>query len=713
MRPPSNNVHSNALDPVVDLLWPNDRVGDAIYALASAAGMPTTNRESLVPDARLSGDDLYAWISAAADRSGVQAKQVVVALDEICGLIRHGAPLLLRVKHDRAEGFLAIVGGSRTKAHVLCADLRRRSVPLAAVAESLTAPFSAPVQSDLDALMDSMRIPARKRGRVHESILMDRLKHVRLRGCWLLRLPAGSAVGAEAREIGAVRRLAALAGLHFTQYGLFVLSWYLLGRGLVNGAIDNGWLIGWLLLVVSLAPLRVATTWTQGVLTTTVGAAVRRRLLRGALNVDRELVKSQGAGQLFGLVAEAQLIESLALNGGITALFAVAELLAAALVVWAGAGLLSTTLLAGCTAVALILSWRYLRARRTWTGERLTLTHTLLESMLGHRTRLAQQPRAQWHPREDQALAQYIERGRDMDRLTLGLAFVPRTWLMLGIAGIVPAVLVHSSPALLAASVGGILLAHRALKRLISGLSSLTGAAIAARILSPLVEAAAVREPAPHPSLAVAPPAAGAPLAVQARKLSFRYPRQTDRVLDDCDVTISQGARVLLEGASGAGKTTFASILAGLDRPDSGMLLVNGLDREVLGRTGWNRQVVLAPQAHDNYLVTGSLAFNLLMGRRWPAQRADLQEAEEVCRELGLGELLDRLPAGMQQIVGETGWQLSQGERTRVFLARALLQKPEVLVLDESFSTLDPENLDRTIRTVQRRAGTVLAVAHT
>ena len=120
----------------------------------------------------------------------------------------------------------------------------------------------------------------------------------------------------------------------------------------------------------------------------------------------------------------------------------------------------------------------------------------------------------------------------------------------------------------------------------------------------------------------------------------------------------------------------------------------------------------MAPQAHDNYLIGASLAFNLLMGRQWPPQRADLQEAEAMCRELGLGELLDRLPGGLHQIVGETGWQLSQGERTRVFLARALLQQPDVLVLDESFSALDPENVDRAIRCVMRRAPTVVAIAH-
>ena len=120
----------------------------------------------------------------------------------------------------------------------------------------------------------------------------------------------------------------------------------------------------------------------------------------------------------------------------------------------------------------------------------------------------------------------------------------------------------------------------------------------------------------------------------------------------------------------------------------------------------------MAPQAHDNYLVGGSLAFNLLMGRGWPAEASDLTDAEAVCRELGLGDLIDRLPGGLNQLVGETGWQLSQGERVRVFLARALLQRPDLLVLDESFSALDPENIDRAIRCVTSSRSAVLAIAH-
>ena len=107
-----------------------------------------------------------------------------------------------------------------------------------------------------------------------------------------------------------------------------------------------------------------------------------------------------------------------------------------------------------------------------------------------------------------------------------------------------------------------------------------------------------------------------------------------------------------------------------------------------------------------------SFAFNLPMGRAWPPSDRDLDDAETVARELGLGELLDRMPAGLMQLVGEGGWQLSHGERSRLFMARALLQGGEVMLLDESFAALDPRTLRETLQCVLRRAPTLMVIAH-
>ena len=83
-----------------------------------------------------------------------------------------------------------------------------------------------------------------------------------------------------------------------------------------------------------------------------------------------------------------------------------------------------------------------------------------------------------------------------------------------------------------------------------------------------------------------------------------------------------------------------------------------------------------------------------------------------MCEELGLGPLLKRMPAGMYQMVGETGWQLSHGEKSRLFIARALLQNSDVVILDESLAALDPENMAATLACMRMRAPSLVVIAH-
>jgi ATP-binding cassette, subfamily B, bacterial len=177
-------------------------------------------------------------------------------------------------------------------------------------------------------------------------------------------------------------------------------------------------------------------------------------------------------------------------------------------------------------------------------------------------------------------------------------------------------------------------------------------------------------------------------------------------------VKIGAGDRLLLEGPSGGGKSTLAALLAGSRVPESGLMLLDGLDRETLGSEPWRRRVVLAPQFHENHVLMGTFAFNALLGRGWPPGPQDLEAAEQTCRALGLGDLLDRMPAGMQQVIGETGWQLSQGEKSRLYLARALLQNAEMVILDESFGALDPATLRQCLAFVLETAPTLLVIAH-
>jgi ATP-binding cassette subfamily B protein len=241
----------------------------------------------------------------------------------------------------------------------------------------------------------------------------------------------------------------------------------------------------------------------------------------------------------------------------------------------------------------------------------------------------------------------------------------------------------------------------------------LADAGIAWKHIAPLFQAAVKAE---RPESAVLglqhpEPIQGAPL-LTGHNLMFRYGERAESVLQNCDIHINLGDRLLLQGTSGGGKSTLASILSGLRQANSGLLLLHGLDRATLGAQTWRKRVVAAPQFHDNYVLNGSFAFNLLMGRRWPPTAEDLQEAERLCRDLGLGDLITRMPGRLFQMVGETGWQLSHGEQSRLFMARALLQGAELVVLDESFAALDPDNLQRALRCVHERAKTLLVIAH-
>jgi ATP-binding cassette, subfamily B, bacterial len=338
------------------------------------------------------------------------------------------------------------------------------------------------------------------------------------------------------------------------------------------------------------------------------------------------------------------------------------------------------------------------------------MTEDLVERMSGHRTRLAQEHPRHWHAGEDQSLAAYVESSAQLDRSAVQLnSLVPRLWLITSLAALAPAFLKSSSPASLALSIAAILLAHRSLRSLATGLGDLGGAVVASRKIGPLFRAAA---DAGEPGGVVAPSRHHNGAVLEAHNLVFRYRDRGEPLLQGCSLTIHPGDWVLLEGASGKGKSTLASLLTGLRKPESGLLLAGGLDYRTVGEHRWRRRVAYAPQSHENHIFSGSLAFNLLMGRAWPPRPEDMAEAQAVCIDLGLHEVIARMPAGLEQIVGESGWQLSEGERSRIFLGRALLSGADVLVLDECFSALDPESLDRACRALRRRATSMVMVAH-
>jgi ATP-binding cassette subfamily B protein len=678
------------------LLWPASRLGDALLSITQ-----TTTKK--LPTPQWDPD----WLEAAARSLGLEAQPVEIPYADFERHLPKIGPAILHVPAKAGDAFLVILPGLI----VLTSNRERIRIAPSAVREALCAEMEAPAVKEIQETLDRAGIPRAKQARACSAILRERFSTRRIRGIWILRLPPSANFWQQLREVRVPQRLALLGSAHALQYALWILAWFVVGRNVLNGGTDRSWLLPWALLLLTLVPLRVLITWLQGLLAFGAGARLKQRLFFGALRLEPDSIRHQGAGQLLGRVLESEAVEALALSGGLLAMVAIIEIVFAIFVLGAGAGgALHSTLLLAWLAVAAFIAWHYFQRNRTWTSVRLDMTHDLVESMVGHRTRLAQRPPDRWHAGEDEALEQYLKVSKRMDDSTVALlAIVPRGWLVLGLLGLAPAfVRGDTSAARIAIAVGGMLLAYRALRRLVSGAWQLTGAAIAWQRVSVLYRAAT--RPDAIGSLDIHKRETS--LLVDARDLVFRYRERADPVLNGCSLRISAGDRLVLEGPSGGGKSTLVALLAGLREPTSGRLLMDGFDRQTLGFEAWRRRIAAAPQFHENHVLAETFAFNLFMGKRKALAPADFEEAETICQELGLGGLLSRMPAGMLQMVGETGWQLSHGERSRLYIARALLQDAELVVLDESFAALDPENLQRALECVLKRAKSLLVIAH-
>jgi ATP-binding cassette subfamily B protein len=696
--------------------WPAERLGDALELLATEGGLAP--RAVAAP--RASGDALVesraleTWIEQAASYLGVEAEPITVLYREVSDLLRGASPALVRLPGEGAPRFVALVGRAGRDLLVLSLDGSRVRVPAQTITDILCRPFEARASSEIARMLDAAQVAPRRRARVHRAMLSARLGPAVIRGVWILRSLPGASPRRQFTEARLPGRMLAVVAAQVATSGLLALAWWTIAQGVLDDQLDHGWILAWALLLLTAVPVRLIGAWSAGVFAIDAGGLLKRRLLAGALALEPQEVRHEGAGGFLGRVIESSAVEALALGAGVAGISGVISLLLAAVVLAGGAaGALHIALLLAWMVVSVTLVVRHHRRRRDWTDARFRMTNELVERMNGYRTRLAQEPRERWHDDEDQALARYLAESEGLDR-TLGTltAMVPRGWLFLGMLGLVPAFVTGTAtPTSFAVSLAGVLLARAALNGLAGALTNLSGALIAWRRVGLLFDAAARGGDVPAP-LASAPAPGAARAILDAHEIVFRHGDRGVPVLRGASLRIASGDRLLLEGSSGAGKSTLGSLLAGLRTPESGLLLLDGLDRRSLGTAAWRRRVASAPQFHENHVLQSTFAFNLLMGRRWPPRPEDVAEAETICRELGLGELLARMPAGLMQMVGETGWQLSHGEKSRLYIARALLQGAEVLLLDESFGALDPETLGKALRCVLERAPTMLVIAH-
>jgi ATP-binding cassette, subfamily B, bacterial len=222
------------------------------------------------------------------------------------------------------------------------------------------------------------------------------------------------------------------------------------------------------------------------------------------------------------------------------------------------------------------------------------------------------------------------------------------------------------------------------------------------RVLGVLDTPADVADPGPS---GVALPRG--PIEVRFDQVSYAYP-DGPTVLHQVTADIAPRSRVAVVGETGSGKTTFAKLMSRLMDPVDGTVLVDGVDLRRIRFDSLRERVVMVPQ--EGFLFDDTLAANVRYGR----PTASEEEVRLALTELGLVDWLDGLPMGLETPVGQRGESLSAGERQLVALARAYLADPDLLVLDEATSAVDPATEVRLARALEgiTRGRTAVTIAH-
>ncbi|ONK10020.1 ABC transporter ATP-binding protein [Streptomyces sp. MP131-18] len=190
--------------------------------------------------------------------------------------------------------------------------------------------------------------------------------------------------------------------------------------------------------------------------------------------------------------------------------------------------------------------------------------------------------------------------------------------------------------------------------------------------------------------------------------VNFRYDGEGAAAITDFALSVPPGETVALVGASGAGKSTILNLLIGFIRPESGRILLDGTDMSTLDLRSYRRFLSVVPQ--ESVLFEGTIRENVGYGMR----EIDNQAVRNALRDANALEFVDRLPDGLDTVVGERGARLSGGQRQRIAIARALIRDPRILVLDEATSALDTRSEALVQQAMDRlmRGRTVFVVAH-
>jgi len=192
------------------------------------------------------------------------------------------------------------------------------------------------------------------------------------------------------------------------------------------------------------------------------------------------------------------------------------------------------------------------------------------------------------------------------------------------------------------------------------------------------------------------------------KDVDFSYEEEGPRILDNFSLHIPSGQSIALVGESGSGKSTLINLIIGFIMPTKGTVTIDGISSIDMNLTRLRKHLAVVTQ--NTVLFTGTLYQNLVYGSPYVTRAA----VENVIDEVGLRDLVESLPNGLDSFISESGANLSGGQRQRISIARALLRDPAIMILDEPTSALDAENEQRikeVLKTIQGRC-TIIMIAH-
>lgn len=212
-------------------------------------------------------------------------------------------------------------------------------------------------------------------------------------------------------------------------------------------------------------------------------------------------------------------------------------------------------------------------------------------------------------------------------------------------------------------------------------------------------------EPAFNPNRATLPSIRG---DIRLDMVTFRYRPDTSEVLNKINLTIKAGSSIGIVGRSGSGKSTLTKLIQRLYTPESGRVLIDGIDLIQIEPAWLRRQVGVVLQ--ENFLFNGSITSNIAIAK----PEATQDEILRVSRIAGVDEFASQLSSGYETSVGERGTALSGGQRQRIAIARSLLTDPRILIFDEATSALDYESERIIMDNLQDIAAgrTMIMIAH-